>query len=202
MIGTLFAFLSSIIYALGNIIMRKLKNTPAAVTITWFSICSFIFALLGIVIAKIFLPEENTQTIRVINFEYEFLILILNSVCGVFAQLFITIALKVEEAGTISLARSVDILFAFIFQSVFLSEPIYGTSLCGAAIISVGVTLSSLNKIREKRNQTNKAASDSNMIKNNESTASCLDLSKPLDFKLFDNKIIDKKTLDIESNRF
>lgn len=64
--------------------------------------------------------------------------------------------MKVEEAGTISLARSVDILLSFIVQALLLkNEPILWTSLVGACIIAIGVTLSALNKIREKRKQDN-----------------------------------------------
>lgn len=152
--GTIMAFLSSVIAALANIIIRKLKNVPAPVVVTWFSISSFLFSSVGILLAKLCLTE--TVTIRVIDFEAEFAFLMANSMCGVFAQLFITLSLKVEEASTISLARSVDILLSFIFQALFLeNEPIYWTSICGALIIAVGVTLSALNKLREKRNQPN-----------------------------------------------
>ena len=154
LVGTVMAFLSSVITALANIIMRKLKQVPAPVVVTWFSISSFLFSLVGILLAKLFCTE--TVTIRVIDFESEFLFLVANALCGVFAQLFITLSLKVEEASTISLARSVDILLSFVFQALFLKhEPIYWTSICGALIIAVGVTLSALNKLREKRSQAN-----------------------------------------------
>lgn len=105
---------------------------------------------------KLILPEEHTVTIRTVDFETEFVILVINATCGVFAQLFITLALKVEEAGTISLARSVDIVLSFIVQATLLKhEQIYWTSIIGAFIIGLGVTLSALNKLREKRNQKN-----------------------------------------------
>lgn len=156
LIGTVMALLSSVITALANIIMRKLKNVPAPVVVTWFSISSFLFSMVGIIGAKLFLPQETTITIRVIDFESEFFFLVLNSLCGVFAQFFITLSLKVEEASTISLARSVDILLSFVFQALFLKhEPIYWTSIVGALIIAVGVTGSALNKLREKRRQEN-----------------------------------------------
>lgn len=158
--GTLMALLSSVITALANIIMRKLKDVPAPVVVTWFSISSFLFSLVGIILAKLFLQNADTITIRVIDFESEFFFLVLNSLCGVFAQFFITLSLKVEEASTISLARSVDILLSFAFQALFLKhEPIYWTSIVGALIIGVGVTGSALNKLREKRSQANSADS-------------------------------------------
>lgn len=82
------------------------------------------------------------------------MIIVLNAICGVFAQLCITLALQVEEAGTISLARSVDIVVSFIFQAILLKhEPIYWTSIVGALVIGLGVTLSAWFKIKEKKGQ-------------------------------------------------
>ena len=123
-------------------------------------------------IAKLFIPEEHTVTIRTVEFETEFVILILNATCGVFAQLLITLALKVEEAGTISLARSVDILLSFIVQATLLkNEQIYWTSILGAFIIGLGVTLSALNKLREKRNRNNDKLNSTSLPNSCESEA-------------------------------
>lgn len=192
-IGTTLAFLSSVIAALANIVMRKLKNVPAPVVVTWFSICSFLFALIGIILAKIILPEEHTITIRVIDFEYEFLILLLNSACGIFAQLFITLALKVEEAGTISLARSVDIVLSFIFQAVFLkNEPIYWTSIFGAIIIGVAVTLSALRIFMMKR-KVNKTNKDTEVCEKNKPSSSKFSM---------DNQAFDSSDETIKSGQY
>lgn len=157
LIGTLMALLSAISMALANIIMRKMKKVPTPVVVTWLSLCTFFFALLGVIGAKLLLPHETTTTIRVINFGSEFLWLALNALCGLFAHLFLTLSLKVEEASTVALVRCVDILFSFVFQALFLkNEQIYWTSIVGAVIITAGVIGSALNKLREKRIQANK----------------------------------------------
>lgn len=199
LIGTTMAFLSSVITALANIIMRKLKNVPAPVVVTWFSISSFLFSLVGILLAKLFLTE--TVTIRVIDFESEFLFLVANSVCGVFAQLFITLSLKVEEASTISLARSVDILLSFVFQALFLQhEPIFWTSICGALIIAVGVTLSALNKLREKRKQTGQSSNATSA--SSLSSNSNKDLEKDLEKDFDKERPVEDASDTVKSNQF
>lgn len=88
--------------------IRKLQKTPSTVVISAFSIASIIcgivtLAILGTVAAHhdvhdITLPSDWTPQ--------EWAWLVGNGLCGVFGQLFLTLALKVEEAGLVSLART------------------------------------------------------------------------------------------------
>ena len=66
--------------------------------------------------------------------------------CGVLGQLFLTIALKIEEAGLVSLARTIDIVMAFVFQVAFLEEVVHWTSGLGAAIVCFGVIAATIRK--------------------------------------------------------
>lgn len=50
-----------------------------------------------------------------------------------------------------SLARTFDIVMAFIYQAAFLDEPVVWTSILGAMIVCIGVSLSCLKKLYEVR---------------------------------------------------
>ncbi|KAI1290288.1 Solute carrier family 35 member G1 [Halotydeus destructor] len=146
--GTIMAFVSSIAMALTFVMMRKLQKTPAGLVIAWFSIISIIMGAIVLTGAyvvdnSIRLPNEFTLN--------EFLLLLGNGLCGVCGQFCLTIALKIEEAGVVSLVRTTDIIMAFIYQVAFLDEAVHWTSLLGAAIVMVGVGISGVRRILQER---------------------------------------------------
>lgn len=68
---------------------------------------------------------------------------------GVFSflgQILLTIALQLEEAGPVAIARSADIVFAFIWQMLFFREIPNGYSVVGAVVITASVILTGLKK--------------------------------------------------------
>lgn len=68
---------------------------------------------------------------------------------GIFSflgQILLTVSLQLEEAGPISIARSADIVFAFIWQILFFKEIPSGYSIAGAIIVTVSVILTGLKK--------------------------------------------------------
>lgn len=68
---------------------------------------------------------------------------------GIFSflgQILLTISLQLEEAGPISIARSADIVFAFIWQILFFKEIPSGYSIAGAMIVTFSVILTGLKK--------------------------------------------------------
>jgi hypothetical protein len=56
------------------------------------------------------------------------------------------VSLKIENAGPVSLARTMDIVMAFVYQVVVLNTQVQITSLIGAIIICFGVILLALHK--------------------------------------------------------
>ncbi|KAI1290284.1 Solute carrier family 35 member G1 [Halotydeus destructor] len=149
--GTILAFISSIAMAFTFVMMRKLKKTPAKVIIAWFSIISIILGTIVLIGAKavdplIRLPNQFTLE--------EVLLLLGTGLCGVCGQFCLTNALKVEGAAIVSLARTVDIVVAFIYQVTFLAEPITATSLAGAAIVMLGVAISGTRKILQEKEKS------------------------------------------------
>ncbi|CAG7704034.1 unnamed protein product [Allacma fusca] len=63
------------------------------------------------------------------------------------AQLLIILALKFENAGTVSLMRTCDVIFAFTWQMIFLNVFPDDYSLIGAAIVIVGVIVITLRSM-------------------------------------------------------
>ena len=62
------------------------------------------------------------------------------------AQYAIIIALKFDSAGPVSLVRAFDVIFAFIWQIIFLRMYPDEYSLVGAGIIVVGVAVLTVRK--------------------------------------------------------
>lgn len=61
-------------------------------------------------------------------------------------QILLTRALQIEQCSTVSIARTSDIVFAFIWQIVFFNELPTLYSLAGAVIVIMAVVLSVMRK--------------------------------------------------------
>lgn len=61
-------------------------------------------------------------------------------------QILLTISLKIEEAGVISIARSSTIVFSFIWQILFFNQIPCFTSVFGAILIIGSVGLNAVKK--------------------------------------------------------
>ncbi|KAG9508925.1 Solute carrier family 35 member G1, partial [Fragariocoptes setiger] len=117
--GCLIALCSSICLAVSYISIRMCRKTPAPVVIFWLSVASILVGLITLLtIDQLSMPGDWTDVA----------FMILNGVCGALGQYCITMALKIEESGPISLARSFDIVVAFAYSSMLLNEEIGVTS--------------------------------------------------------------------------
>lgn len=56
-------------------------------------------------------------------------------------QILLTISLQLEEAGPVAIARSADIVFAFVWQILFFKEIPHSYSVMGALIVTFSVIL-------------------------------------------------------------
>lgn len=61
-------------------------------------------------------------------------------------QILLTISLQIEQAGPVAIARSADIVFAFIWQVMFFKEVPNGYSVIGALLVISSVVLTGLRK--------------------------------------------------------
>lgn len=68
---------------------------------------------------------------------------------GIFSflgQILLTLSLQMEQAGPVAIARSADIVFAFIWQIMFFKEVPNGYSIAGAVLVTSSVLLTGLRK--------------------------------------------------------
>ena len=144
--GVSIAIFSSLCFALTFVLMRKLQKTESEVIIFWFAFSSILLGL-----ASCFALELTTEyepslpsTVREIG------LLFLNGIVGVISQPLLTIALKIEEAGVISLARTIDVVMAFAFQATLLKEPIGISSAVGALVICFSVFTTIMRKWKKQ----------------------------------------------------
>ena len=148
--GTVIAFVSSLCAAATFVMMRRLQKTPSAVVISIFSIVSIFMGIFVLFIIRNCFREEAgmlAEGIGIPETNEEIMWVIANGLCGVFGQLCLTVSLKIEEAGLVSLARTIDIVMAFLFQVAFLhSEVVHWTSVVGAVIVCIGVCVSALRR--------------------------------------------------------
>lgn len=113
--GSLLALSSSIFLSMSLVALRLCRHTPAEITILWLSIISILIGTVTLV---------ALQEWRLPNNWMDVLYIVLNGLCGSIGQWFITNALKVEQSGVISLARTVDIEVAFLYSAFLLHEHI------------------------------------------------------------------------------
>lgn len=113
--GSLLALASSICLSISLVALRLCKYTPAEVTILWLSIISIVIGSLSLVVLQEWsLPDNRLDVVYIF----------LNGLCGSIGQWFITSALKIEQSGVISLARTFDIEVAFLYSAFILHENI------------------------------------------------------------------------------
>ncbi|KAI1289650.1 Solute carrier family 35 member G1 [Halotydeus destructor] len=147
--GTVFALTAALALGVSFTLMRKLQKTPAGVTIIWLSLMSIVLALTHSAVLHLLFQTQFKFAASFSRSEWS--LLLANGVCGVFAQLTLTIALKIEEAGLTSIARSSDIVVAYIYQILYLSQPLESTSVVGSALILTCVIASALAKLKQPR---------------------------------------------------
>lgn len=135
LIGSVIALIACLANAMTYITLRKLKKTSSQVSIIWFSAISIIFScLINGLLFDFNLPQTQNG----------WLLLLLNGVCGVFGQLLLTISLKIAEAGPVSMARTMDIVMSFVYQSTILNQEIEVHTIIGASLIVIGVIITSV----------------------------------------------------------
>ena len=86
---------------------------------------------------------------------HDWLLILLNALAGVVGQWSATLAFRIEEASLVSIMRTFDIVMAFIYQALFLTQqPVYWTSILGSVLIcSSCIVLSTKKFLDSKRKQ-------------------------------------------------
>lgn len=142
--GCLLALSSSICLSMSLIALRLCKRTPAEITILWLSVLSILIGSVTLVCIGEWRFPNNWLDVIYIG---------LNGLCGALGQWFITSALKVEQSGVISLARTFDIQVAFLYSAFLLREQIRITSIVGSILVSGGVVAVVIPRLIENRRE-------------------------------------------------
>lgn len=140
--GCILALSSSICLSMSLIALRLCKRTPAEITILWLSVLSILIGSVTLICIGEWRFPDNWLDVIYIG---------LNGLCGAMGQWFITSALKVEQSGVISLARTFDIQVAFLYSAFLLREQIRITSIVGSVLVSGGVVAVVIPRLIENR---------------------------------------------------
>lgn len=135
--GPLAALLSTIFTASVFITLRVLKNLHFSVILVCFSTYSIMQSLsMAWVTGKLCWPKCGMERLLMVA-------LGLFSFTG---QMLLTIAAQLEEAGLVAIARTIDVVFAFIWQIIFFNEIPSIFSIIGALLVTSSVVLIGLRK--------------------------------------------------------
>lgn len=130
-VGTILSFATSLSMAYTFVLMRRLQKTPVTTVIASFSFfCVCAGGLTAIVLGCV-----PSYTLHVPCGKQDFLLMLTNGLCGVLGQTFLVISLKIELAGLVSLARTFDIVIAYIYQIHLLHQNATHLSIIGAVIV-------------------------------------------------------------------
>ncbi|CAL8085232.1 unnamed protein product [Orchesella dallaii] len=100
---------------------------------SWAFLSSLPFA---IAFGKMDLPENGWDIVGVVGV----------GVLWLFANMFLVLALQVEEAGVVALIRTSEVIFTFFWQMIILKVYPDLISLLGAALVVTGVVMVTLRK--------------------------------------------------------
>jgi len=134
--GIAIALATSFCVSCTYIVLKYRKSTPIQTTTFWLGVATLIFSV--IVMCFIGFAEIPTTI-------YEWTLLFANGVLSWLGQSSLQWAFAHEEAGVLSIVRTLDIAITFMLSALFLDEEILWTSIVGAAIIALVVVSIMLN---------------------------------------------------------
>lgn len=136
-LGPLAALLSTIFGAMVFILLRLLKNLHFSVIMMCFGAYTILqTSTMAWATGKLCWPKCGSERILAITL-------------GIFSfsgQMLLTIAAQLEEAGLVAIARTVDVVFAFLWQIIFFGEIPNIFSILGALLVTTSVVLIGLRK--------------------------------------------------------
>ncbi|CAI6368773.1 unnamed protein product [Macrosiphum euphorbiae] len=136
-LAPLAALLSTFFGAIVYILLRTLKDLHFSVIMVTFATYSIIQTTsMAWATGNLCWPKSGTEIILIVAL-------------GVFsfsASTLITIASQFEEAGLVAIARTVDVVFAFVWQIIFFDQVPCIFSIIGAVLVISSVVLIGLRK--------------------------------------------------------
>ncbi|OCT71763.1 solute carrier family 35 member G1 [Xenopus laevis] len=112
--GTIAAVSSAVGASLTLVVLRKMGKSVHFLLSIWF------YAIIGLIECIIALFALGEWRLPTCGIDRMFLVFI--GILGLGGQIFLVKALQIERAGPVSVMRTMDVVFAFIFQALFLSH--------------------------------------------------------------------------------
>lgn len=130
--GTIAAFGAAIAAACTFVVLRKMgKSVHYYLSVWYYAVIGFIESVITVsVLGEWKLPSCGRDR----------WLMVLIALLGIAGQTFLTKALQIEKAASVSLMRTVDVVLAFIFQFIFFNHPPTLWSLGGALCIVVSTS--------------------------------------------------------------
>lgn len=136
-LGPLAALSSTVFGAIVYILLRLLKNLHYSVILVCFGIYTILqSSTMSWISGNLCWPKCGSERLLVVAL----------GVLSFSGQLFLTIAAQLEEAGLVAIARTVDVVFAFMWQIIFFGEIPNVFSILGAILVVTSVILIGLRK--------------------------------------------------------
>ncbi|KAH1167862.1 solute carrier family 35 member G1 [Mauremys mutica] len=144
--GTIAAIISAVSTALTFVILRKMGKSVHYFLSIWY------YAVIGLIECIVALFVIDEWTLPYCGTDRFLLILI--GLLGLGGQIFITKALQIEKAGPVAIMKTMDVVFAFILQILFLNHLPTWWTVGGALCV---VASSSGTAIRKWQHNSKKA---------------------------------------------
>ena len=145
LIGSFSALVASVAGACVHITLRQLKHVDVATVIFTYSILGTVCSAAGTFIAgKWTCPADYITWLQLLGV----------GTFAVLAQLCFTAALREENAGTVSVLRTTEILFAFCWQTTLLGLYPNAFSIIGACMITTCALAHGVRKWRKVEQET------------------------------------------------
>ncbi|XP_075072238.1 solute carrier family 35 member G1 [Mixophyes fleayi] len=125
--GTIAAVGCAICTSLTLVVLRKMGKSVHYLLSIWY------YAVIGLIECLIALLALGEWTLPYCGLDRWLLVSI--GILGLGGQIFLAKALQIEKAGTVSVMRTMDVVFAFIFQALFLHNTPTWLTIAGALCI-------------------------------------------------------------------
>ncbi|XP_002733472.1 solute carrier family 35 member G1-like [Saccoglossus kowalevskii] len=150
LLGALFAFFGALFAAMVFVSSRKLGKKVSYLTIIfYYSVCGIITtSTLLFILDKYSLPQTP----------HDWFFIVFVGLCGVGGQILLTKALQYEKAVYVSIIRTMDIVFAYIFQYLWYGSKPDWVAMLGAILVtisSVGIALKRWYYAKQDKFETN-----------------------------------------------
>lgn len=136
-LGPLAALSSTVFAAIVYILLRALKDLHFSVIMVCFATYSVLqTSTMAWATGNLCWPKCGSERLLVVSL----------GVLSFSGQMLLTIAAQLEEAGLVAIARTVDVVFAFMWQIIFFDEIPNVFSILGALLVTSSVVLIGLRK--------------------------------------------------------